>query len=266
VGFGFVQQQFFPSANRPELVVDLWLPNGASIDATDAEARRFEKILSEDADVKSYVAYVGGGSPRFYLPLDQQLTNANLAEFVVTTKSNAVRDRVAKRLLDIWTMVRALPDVEPAAEQSPVAIRCSSAWARRITEIREIANQVARVMRANHDMLHVHLDWTEMSKVVKLDIDQNKARLIGSTSEGLSNVLHSILSGYSIKQFRERDKLLEVLARAEPKERLNLDDIRDINSDSGGKWVPCPRWRTSATPSGSSDLAAQSHPHHHSTG
>jgi multidrug efflux pump len=88
-------------------------------------------------------------------------------------------------------------------------------------------------------MLHVHMDWNELSKVVKLDIDQNKARMIGVTSEGLSNVLASVLSGFSITQFRERDKLIEVLARAEPKERLSLDDIRDINVPTqSGKWVP----------------------------
>jgi multidrug efflux pump len=242
LGFGLVQQQFFPSANRPELVVDLWLPNGASIDATDAEARRFEKILSGDPDIESYVAYVGGGSPRFYLPLDQQLNNANLAEFVVTAKSSGVRERVGQRLLDIldnqFTLLRGR--VSPLQNGPPVAypvqFRVSGPD---YSRIREIANQVAQVMRTNRNMLHVHLDWNEMSKVVKLDIDQNKARLIGSTSEGLSDVLHSILSGYSITQFRERDKLIEVLARAEPKERLSLDDIRDINVPTqSGKWVP----------------------------
>ncbi|HTS55655.1 MAG TPA: efflux RND transporter permease subunit, partial [Burkholderiales bacterium] len=241
-GFGFVQQQFFPSANRPELVVDLWLPNGASINATDGQAKRFEKLLSADRDVESFVVYVGGGSPRFYLPLDQQLNNANLAEFVVTTKSNAVRDKVAKRLLDIldnqFTLVRGR--VSPLQNGPPVAypvqFRVSGPD---YAKIREIANQVAEVMRANPNMLHVHLDWNELSKVVKLDIDQNKARLIGSTSEGLSDVLHSILSGYSITRFRERDKLIEVLARAEPKERVSLDDIRDINVPTqSGKWVP----------------------------
>ena len=242
LGFGLVQQQFFPSANRPELVVDLWLPNGASITATDAEARHFEKLLKADPDIDSFVVYVGGCSPRFYLPLDQQLQNANLAEFVVTTKGNQVRDKVAQRLLDAldgqFTLLRGR--VSPLQNGPPVAypvqFRVSGPDYRRI---REIATQVAGVMRANPHMLHVHLDWNELSKVVKLDIDQNKARLIGSTSEGLSTVLHSILSGYSITQFRERDKLIEVLARAEPKERLNLDDIRDINVPTqSGRWVP----------------------------
>ena len=242
VGFRFVQQQFFPSANRPELVVDLWLPNGASVKASDAEARRFEKLLAANPDVESFVAYVDGGSPRFYLPLDQQLINANLAEFVVMTKSNAVRDKVAARLSEVlenqFTLLRGR--VSPLQNGPPVAypvqFRVSGPD---YSRIRGIANQVSAVMRANPNMVHVHLDWNEMSKVVKLDIDQNKARMIGSTSQGLSQVLNSILSGYSITQFRERDKLIEVLARAEPKERVSLDDIRDINVPTqSGRWVP----------------------------
>jgi len=242
VGFGFVQQQFFPSANRPELVVDLWLPNGASIYATDEEAKRFEKLLKADPDIESFVVYVGGGSPRFYLPLDQQLNNANLAEFIVTTKSNGVRDKVAKRLLDTldsqFTLLRGR--VNPLQNGPPVAypvqFRVSGPD---YVKIRQIAQQVAEIMRANRNMLHVHLDWNELSKVVRLEIDQNKARMIGVTSEGLSQVLNSILSGYSITQFRERDKLIEVLARAEPKERLSLDDIRDINVPTqSGRWIP----------------------------
>src|SRR5262249_46988491 len=220
---------FFPSANRPELVIDLWLPNGASITATDEQAQRFEEVLKADPDVESYVTYVGGGSPRFYLPLDQQLNNENVAEFVVTTKGNDVRDAVAKGLSDIidgrFTLVRGR--VNPLQNGPPVAypvqFRVSGPD---YVKIREIAYQVRDVVRANPHMMHVHLDWNELSKVVKLDIDQNKARLIGVTSEGLSNVLNSILAGYSITQMRERDKLMEVLARAEPKERLSLDDTR----------------------------------------
>jgi multidrug efflux pump len=242
LGFGLVQQQFFPSANRPELVVDLWLPNGASITATDEQAQRFEEVLDADADVESYVTYVGGGSPRFYLPLDQQLINENLVEFVVTTKGNNVRDAVAQRLSDTidsrFTLVRGR--VNPLQNGPPVAypvqFRVSGPD---YAKLREIAFQVREVVRSNHSMVHVHLDWNELSKIVRLDIDQNKARLIGVTSEGLSTVLNSILAGYSITQMRERDKLIQVLARAEPKERLSLDDIRDINVPTqSGKWIP----------------------------
>ena len=242
LGFGLVQQQFFPSANRPELVVDLWLPNGASITATDAQARRFEEVLDADADIESYVTYIGGGSPRFYLPLDQQLNNENLAEFVVTTKSNAVRDQVAQRLSNAidtnFTLVRGRvnPLQNGPPVPYPVQFRVSGPD---YAKLREIAYRVRDVVRSNPNMSHVHLDWNELSKVVKLDIDQNKARFIGVTSVGLSNVLHSILAGYSITYMRERDKLVQVLARAESKERLSLDDIRDINVPTqSGRWIP----------------------------
>jgi len=241
-GFGLVQQQFFPSANRPELVVDLWLPSGASIVATEREAKRFEKVLAADPGVRSYVAYVGGGSPRFYLPLDQQLTNPNLVEFVVTTRSNEVRDEVAARLMrrleEEFTLVRAR--VNPLQNGPPVAypvqFRVSG---QDFAELRRIAHEVEAVMRANPSMLHVHLDWNELAKVVRLDIDQNKARLVGVASQDLSNLLNSILTGFSITDYRERDKLIEVLARAESGERMSLDEIGSINVPTqSGKWIP----------------------------
>jgi multidrug efflux pump len=241
-GFGLVQQQFFPSANRPELVVDLWLPSGASIVATDREAKRFEQILDADPDVESYVAYVGGGSPRFYLPLDQQLFNANLAEFVVTTRSNEVRDAVAQRLLGTldneFTLLRGR--VQPLQNGPPVAypvqFRISGPD---FAALRRFAERMAEVMRANPHMYHVHLDWNELSKVVRLEIDQNKARLIGVASQDLSNVLNSILTGFSITQYRERDKLIEVLARAEASERRSLEELSSINVPTqSGRWIP----------------------------
>ena len=241
-GFALVQQQFFPSANRPELVVDLWLPSGASIVATEHEAQRFEEVLSSDPDVHSFVAYVGGGSPRFYLPLDQQLFNANLAEFIVTTKSNEVRDAVAGRLLDKldteFTVLRGR--VQPLQNGPPVAypvqFRVSGPD---FSELRRYAEEIAAVMRANPNMYHVHLDWNELSKVVRLQIDQNKARLIGVASQDLSSVLNSILTGFSITQFRERDKLVEVLARAEPGERRSLEELASINVPTqSGRWIP----------------------------
>ena len=241
-GFGLVQQQFFPSANRPELVVDLWLPAGASIVATEREAKRFEEVLKADPDVESYVAYVGGGAPRFYLPLDQQLPAARLAEFVVTTRSNQVRDSVAARLMHKldheFTLVRGR--VNPLQNGPPVAypvqFRVSGPD---FAELRRIAEGVAKVMSANPHMVHVHLDWNELTKVVQLDIDQNKARLIGVASQDLSNVLNSILTGFKVTEYRERDKLIEVLARAEPSERRSLEEIASINVPTqSGKWIP----------------------------
>jgi multidrug efflux pump len=242
VGFGFVQQQFFPSADRPELVVDLWLQSGSAIGATNEEAKRLEAILAKDADVEKFVAYVGGGSPRFYLPLDQQLDNANLVEFVVTAKSVEGRNRLQKHLEDLletqFSRVRAR--VQPLQNGPPVpypvAFRVSGD---NFDELRRIGNEMAAVMREHPNMRLVHLDWNEKSKVVKLEIDQNKARLVGVTSSGLSNLLSSVLTGFRITDFRERDKLIEVMARAEGGERRSLAEIGDINVPTqSGRWVP----------------------------
>ena len=241
-GFQFVQQQFFPSANRPELVVDLWLQTGSAIGATDAEAKRFEAILAKDPDVEKYVAYVGGGSPRFYLPLDQQLDNTNLVEFIVTAKGNGGRDRLQKRIEDVieTDFSRVRGRVQPLQNGPPVpypvAFRVSGPD---YDELRRIGNEMAGVMRANPNMRFTHLDWNEKNKVVKLEIDQNKARMVGVNSQALSNTLNSLLTGFHVTEFRERDKMIEVLARAESPERRSLAEIGDINVPTqSGRWVP----------------------------
>ena len=176
-------------------------------------------MLEADPDVESYVVYVGGGSPRFYLPLDQQLFNANLAEFVVTTQQQP--GARCRRTSACWTssdneftLLRGR--VQPAAERPAGGL--SGAVPDQRPGLRASCaaspSKIAEVMRANPHMYHVHLDWNELAKVVRLEIDQNKARLIGVASQDLSNVLNSILTGFSITQYRERDKLIEVLARA----------------------------------------------------
>jgi multidrug efflux pump len=241
-GFKFVQQQFFPSSNRPELMLDLWLPQGASFQATEREVRRMEKALERDPDVLSYVAYVGGGSPRFYLPIDQQLNHPNFAQVVLLTRDSRARERVAVRLERIleteFTLLRGrvnrLENGPPVGY--PVQFRVSGSD---VATLRRIANEIAGVMRANPHTDNVHLDWNEQTKTVRLEIDQNKARLIGVSSQGLSTVLNSILTGFGITQYRERDDLIEVLARAEAAERVDPGRLADINvPTASGKWVP----------------------------
>jgi len=176
-GFGLVQQQFFPSANRPELVVDLWLPNGSSISATQTQAEAFEKHLAKDPDVAEYVACVGTGSPRFYLPLDQNLSHANLVEFVVTAKDAKVRDRLHQRLQQLidtqFTLVRGrvmpLQNGPPVAY--PVMFRVSGPDP---AQLRRIAGQVADIMRQHPNLINVHMDWNEMAKVIRLNVDQSR--------------------------------------------------------------------------------------------
>lgn len=241
-GFGFVQQQFFPSANRPELIADIWLQEGASIAATAEEAKRFEAVLARDPDIEKYVSYIGSGSPRFYLPLDQQLPSSNLAEFVITAKNAKTRDALHARLVAVLseqftrTRFRVMPLQNGPPVAYPVAFRVMGPD---IGELRRVSQQVADIVRSNPNMRGVHLDWNEKVKAVRLEIDQNKARLVGVSTQGLSTVLHAFLTGLSITEFRERDKLIEVLARGDEIERRGLSNAGDLMIPTqSNKWIP----------------------------
>lgn len=241
-GFRFVQQQFFPSSNRPELIVDLWLPQGASFQATEAQVSRIESKLKGDAKVENYVAYIGNGSPRFYLPLDQQLGHPNFAQFVIVTRDNKAREIMVEKLNRIleteFSLLRGrvnrLENGPPVGY--PVQFRVVG---NDIPAVRGIALEVAEVVRAHPNTQNVHLDWNEQVKTIRLRIDQNKARVIGVSSQGLSTVLNSILTGFSITRYREKDELIEVLARAETAERLDPGKLGEINVPTqSGKWIP----------------------------
>jgi multidrug efflux pump len=241
-GFRYVQNQFFPSSNRPELVVDLWLPQGASFQATEMQVKRMEEKLAGDENVVSYVAYVGSGSPRFYLPFDQELGHPNFAQLVIVTKSNNARevlyDKLNRVLETDFTMLRGrvnrLENGPPVGY--PIQFRVIG---NDIPEVRRIAGEVAALVRADPNVQNVHLDWNEQIKSVHLEIDQNKARVIGVSSQSLATVLNSVLTGFSITQYRERDKLIDVVARAETGERLDPGKLAEINVPTqSGKWIP----------------------------
>lgn len=237
-----VEKQFFPSSNRPELLVDLWLPQGASIKATEQEARRVEAMLDKDEAVSHYVDYVGSGSPRFYLPLDQQMPNDNFAQFVVTTHGDESREALLVRLKErfeaefplLRARVLRLENGPPVG--FPVQFRVLGPDP---AKLRDIAAQVAEVMRANPHTRDVHLDWNEMTKQVRLDVDQDKARALGLSSQELSSYLNTLLAGMAITQFREGDRLIDVVGRAEEKERLKLSALQDLNIHTrDGRYVP----------------------------
>jgi len=184
-GFRFVQQQFFPSSNRPELIVDLWLPQGASFQATEVQVRRFEDRLRGDANVENYVAYVGNGSPRFYLPLDQQLGHANFAQFVIVAKDNKAREIMVEKLNRIleteFSLLRAASTVSRTAPGG-LSGAVSRGWQRHPGGAQDCARS-AEVVRSHPNTQNVHLDWNEQVKTIRLRIDQNKARVIGVSSQ-----------------------------------------------------------------------------------
>jgi len=239
-----VQKQFFPPSNRPELLVDLWLPQGASLKATEHEVKRVEALVKDDEKIASYSAYIGNGAPRFFLPLDQQLFNDNFGQVLVVTKGFEEREAVRARLLQEfdapdggWSHLRArvqrLENGPPVG--FPVVFRVMG---EDLTTLRNIAEQTAAVMRSNPNVRDVHLDWNELAKSVRVAIDQDRARALGVTSQDIAQALQAHEVGATLTQFREGDQLIDVVWRAGGQDRGRLDRLADLPIASGGKWVP----------------------------
>jgi multidrug efflux pump len=244
-----VQKQFFPASSRPELLIDLWLPQGASLKATESQAKKVEQLLLGEPEmkqsVKYFASYIGNGSPRFYLPLDQQLFNDNFAQFVITTHDIKAREdlkqRLEQRFADEngeWSGLRArvlrLENGPPVG--FPVQFRVAG---EDIGELRRAAEDVAAVMRGNPHVKDVNFDWNEMSKSIHLEIDQDRARALGISSQELSSFLNSMLTGMNVTQMREGDQLIDVVARATGDERSRLSALADINiHTASGRYVP----------------------------
>ncbi|MGE8414109.1 MAG: efflux RND transporter permease subunit [Pseudomonas sp.] len=223
--FRFVPQQFFPASGRLELMVDLKLAEGASLSNTADEVKRLEAMLKEHPGIDNYVAYVGTGSPRFYLPLDQQLPATSFAQFVVLAKTIEDRESLRNWLLDtlnqqfpaLRSRVTRLENGPPVGY--PVQFRVTG---EHIEEVRALARKVAAKVRDNPHVANVHLDWEEPSKVVYLNIDQDRARALGVSTANLSKFLQSSLIGSTVSQYREDNELIEILLRGTREERTEL--------------------------------------------
>ena len=237
-----VPQQFFPLSNRPELMVDLWLPEGSSFAETEAAAHGLEAILAKDEDVVHYTSYVGGGSPRFFLLITQQLNHPNLAQLVVMTRDTAARERVLHRLRQVFQTSfpqlrgRAMRlDVGPPLEY-PVVFRVLG---ENPAEVRRIADRVKAIVRADPNTIDVNDDWHERIPALRLQLDQDKARALGVSSLSLSQALQSHYSGATVGQFREDDKLIDIVWRAEKALRDAADELPDVAVRTGtGRAVP----------------------------
>jgi len=231
LGFGLVQQQFFPDSTRPELMVDLKLAEGSSLNATEAEVKKLEAWLAKRPELENYVAFVGSGAPRFYLPLDQQLPQASFAEFILLAKSTRDREHIRADLITL--LDRDFPELRGRVVRLengppvgyPVQFRVSG---EDIATVRELSRKVADVMRKNSILRNVNLDWEEPSKVVNLAIDQERARVLGVSSQDLANFLQSSLSGVPVTYYRERDQLIEVSLRGPVDERARLSLLESL--------------------------------------
>ncbi len=237
-----VPQQFFPLSNRPELIADLWLPEGSSIAQTEHIAKRLETILANDADVLNYAAYIGGGSPRFFLLIVQQLTNSNLAEVVVTTRNTAARERVMQRIRQAFAT--DFPEARGRVMRLNIGPPMDYPLVFRVIGedadiVRKIADQVSDVVRANVNTVDVNDDWHERIPSLRLALDRNKALALGVSVAGLSQALQAHYSGVPVGQFREADKLIDIVWRAQQNFRIAADELPDINVPSAtGRWLP----------------------------
>ena len=225
-GFGLVQQQFFPTSTRSELFFEMRLPEGSAIGATDAAAKKGEKLLAGDPDIVTYTTYVGQGSPRFWLGLNPVLPNPNFAQIVIVTKDLAARERVKARLEQALAE-GAVPEARTRVDRFvfgppvgfPVQFRVIGPDP---MIVREIAEQVRHVMKENRKLADPHLDWSEQVKSIRLQVDQDRARALGLTPQDVSQTLQTLLSGLTVTQYREGIEHIDVVARAVPSERLEL--------------------------------------------
>jgi multidrug efflux pump len=242
VAFGHVEQQFFPASSRPELLVDLRLAQNASIEATLEQVERFETVLAADPDIEHYSFYTGSGAVRFYLPLDVQLENANFAQAVVVTRSYEVRDQVRARLERVLNeeFSSLMARVQPLALGPPVAWPLQyRVMGADIPGVRRVANEVADAVRAHPASRLVNFNWNEFSKSVRVDVDQDKARQLGLTSEQVATALNSVLSGRTVTELRDDIYLIDIRGRAEARDRGDLQSLRDLEIGiPGGRSVP----------------------------
>ncbi|MDO7472251.1 efflux RND transporter permease subunit [Acinetobacter baumannii] len=229
--FKMVPQQFFPPSNRAEILVDLKLEEGASLTATEQAVKKVEQFLSKQKGIDNYVAYVGTGSPRFYLPLDQQLPQASFAQFVVLASSLDDRDEIRrsletqiKQLLpQVRTRVSLLENGPPVGY--PLQYRVSG---EDLNLVRKEAQQVARVIGENPNTTNVHLDWGEPSKIISIQIDQDRARQMGVSSLDLANFLNASITGSAIEQYREKRELIEIRLRGDKAERVEVASLASL--------------------------------------
>ncbi len=240
LGLLFVPQQFFPTSDRPELLVDLKLPQNASIQATRDASARLDRLLAEDHDVERWSTYVGRGAIRFYLPMDLQLPNDYFAQLVVVTKGLEQRGQVKARLEQ--ALETEFPNV--VARIYPLELGPPVGWPLQYRvsgpdpdRVREIAFKAAQIMASDASVQNVNYQWIEPARMVKIGVDQDQARLLGLSSQDLANSINTVVTGTTATQMRDWIYLVDVVARASAEQRMSLATIRTLQ-------VPLPNGQT----------------------
>jgi len=242
VGFRFIEQQFFPDSSRLELMVELWLPEGSSFSATEVQAKKFEAFIRQQEGVESVTTYVGTGSPRFYLPLEQIFPQTNVSQVVVLPKNlqarEALRHQIASafqtKFPEVRGRVKLLPNGPPVAY--PVQFRVTGT---EVEKVRAIADQVKDIMRANPNALGVNDNWNESVKVLRLALDQDKLRTLGVSSQTVMRAANTLLTGTPIGQYQDGNKLIDIIMRQPVQERAALTALNEVNiQTAAGKSIP----------------------------
>ncbi|MFJ2691178.1 efflux RND transporter permease subunit [Pseudomonas sp. NPDC087336] len=242
LGMGFVQNQFFPASDRPEILVDLNLPQNASIDETRKAVDKLEATLKGDPDIVRWSTYIGQGAIRFYLPLDQQLQNPYYAQLVIVSKdfetraalSDRLRERLRKDFVGIGSFVQALEMGPPVGR--PIQYRVSGP---NIDQVRKHAIDLASQLDKNPHIGEIIFDWNEPGKVLRIDIAQDKARQLGLSSEDVANLMNSIVSGSTVTQVDDDIYLINVVGRAVDAERGSPDTLQNLQIlTPGGTSIP----------------------------
>jgi multidrug efflux pump len=228
VGMGQVQQQFFPDSSRPEVLVDIWFPEGTSFAANQAVTQRLEARLLSEAGVDTVSTWIGSGVPRFYLPLDQVFPQSNVSQFIIVPKDLKVRESLRVKLPallatefpEVRGRVKLLPNGPPVP--FPVSFRVVGADP---LVLRARADEVKALMRASPNTRGVNDNWNESVKVLRLEVDQSKARALGVSSQSIAQASRTLLAGSNVGQFREGDKLIDIVLRQPLDERHAITDI-----------------------------------------
>ncbi len=240
--FQLIRQEFFPPSLRKEIIVEMSLPEGASIRSTEAVANRFAKEFAGNPDLASYSYHVGEGAPRFVLTSEPTLPNSNYAQFILVAKDLQARQRLtdktnallAEKFSEVKSHVKLLQTGPPSAY--PVMLRVSGADHEKT---KEIAKQVGDYMYKQDFLTDINYDWIEKAKTMQLSVDQDKARMLGVDNQTLASSLQMQLSGAAIAEFREDDKTVSIVFRMDPQDRNNLGRIKDLPLHiGGGKFVP----------------------------
>ncbi|MDE2400833.1 MAG: efflux RND transporter permease subunit [Burkholderiales bacterium] len=242
LGMGKVQQQFFPDSSRPEILVDLWLPEGSSFEATEALTKRFEARMLKEPEVKTVSIWVGTGLPRFYLPMDQIFPQSNVAQAVLMPIDAHAREALRKRIPallaeefpEVRGRVKLLPNGPPVPY--PVQFRIVGEDP---AELRHWAQEAKALMRAHPNMTGVNDNWNESVKAIRLIVDQSKARALGVTTQSIAQASRILTSGATVGQYREQDRLIDIVMHTPQSERATLGALDNAYVPSAsGRMIP----------------------------